>query len=382
MDTKSRHFYRLLVGSLLALISLASCSDSLNQEPKLNLTSSAIFSDSTHIEANLLGIYESAKSLMATRLFAANEARGNDFINLSVNSYEMYDEYYMIIGLTSSDNNSFWTGLYETINNANTFLANIKNAQSAAGEKYGQYTAEAKFLRALSYYYLNDLYAEPYVIDPNAKSVPLRLNAENSTNGNDLTRSTVSEIYQQILNDLSDESIANLPASLGTYNSETRASQAAAHVLRQRIYLEEGEWEKAIEEGNAVKGYSLENDPKTNFQSSVSTSEVIFTWPMSTTNRGGNQTSASFYFRTGTNLVIDSHSGIFSSPAYSQKADKRVTELIDYDSNHGQYLSAKFTDAQTYLDWIPVFRYAEVLLNNAEACYNIGDEANARSYLT
>lgn len=373
--------FKYIAISFSALLTLTACTDSLDQEPKTELTAASIFSDQSHIESNLLGLYSSAKALIPNKLLAINEARGEDFINLSVNSYEAYEAYQMNVGLTTSDNSSTWSSLYGTINNVNTFLANIENAQSAAGSNYAQYVAEAKFIRALAYYYLNDLYAEPYKLDPNAKSVPLRLKAENSTGDNDLARSTVSEVYAQILSDLSDETIASLPTTTQTYDAETRATQAAAHALRQRIYLEEENWQKAVDEGNAIQGYSLEGDPSANFGSSPSSSEVIFTWPMASTNRGGNQTAPAFYFSSGTNFVIDFTSGIYSKPAYSLAADKRIAQLTRHDDSHDQYLSTKFSDSRTYLDWVPEFRYAETLLNNAEAYYQLGDEAHARQAL-
>lgn len=373
----------ILKYSLLAagLLTLASCSDNLDQEPQTSLTQKSIFADQAHIESNLLGVYKSAKDIIPLYLLAANEARGEDFIDLSNNSLECYESYNMIVGLTSTDNTNVWRQLYLAINNANTFLADLDNAQEIAGQKYAQYKAEAKFVRALSYYYLNDLFAEPYKLDPNAKSVVLRLIPDNSTSGNDLAQSTVSEVYNQILSDLSDDDIAALPTATGTYDAETRATQAAAHVLRQRIYLEQEQWQKAIDEGNAVNGYSLEADPATNFESSTSTTENIFTWPMASTNRGGSLSAPAYFYRSGGDFIIDIKSGIYSKPAYSQASDKRISELTDYNATNDQYLSKKFTDDQTYLDWVPEFRYAEVLLNNAEAYYNIGNEAQAKALL-
>lgn len=365
---------------LLSLALFASCADSLDKEPPLDLTNKEIFADTQHIESNLLGLYGSAKSIIGLRLFDFNVARGDEFINQSVNNNEAISSYEMTVGQTSADNTETWTQLYQTINNVNTFLEGINEAKAVAGSNYDKWVAEAKFIRALSYYYLNDLYAQPYLLNKDAKSVPLRLKSENTTGNNDLRRSTVSEIYGQIEDDLSDANIANLPSSTNSYDAVTRASQGAAHVLRQRIYMEQGLWDKAITEGLAIEGYNLESDIANLFASPYITNETIFSFPMSETNRGSRQSAPAYYFYDGTRFVIDFTSGIQSKAAYSLSSDARIAKLTSKVGT--QPISTKFKDSQNYLDWTPVFRYAEVLLNLAESYYQNGDEPSARKYLS
>ena len=371
------NYNKILAIGFIGLALFSSCADDLDKEPKLNLTDKEIFADSQHIESNLLGIYGSAKSIIGLRLF--NVARGDEFINQSVNANEAIASYEMTVGQTTSDNTETWTKLYQTINNANTFLEKINDAKEIAGDNYGKWVAEAKFVRALSYYYLNSLYAQPYLLNKDAKSVPLRLKSEDNTGNNNLKRSTVAEIDAQILEDLCDENINNLPAAAGTYDAVTRATQGAAHVLRQRIYMEQGQWDKAIEEGLTVKGYSLEGDISNLFKSPFITNETIFSFPMSETNRGSRQSAPAYYFYDGTRFVIDYTSGILSKAEYSITNDARVKELTGKVGT--QPISTKFKDSQNYLDWTPVFRYAEVLLNLAESYYQNGDEPSARKYL-
>lgn len=365
---------------LLSLALFASCADSLDKEPPLDLTNKEIFADQQHIESNLLGLYGSAKSIIGLRLFDFNVARGDEFINQSVNNNEAISAYEMTVGQTSTENTETWTKLYQTINNINTFLEGIEEAKSIAGANYEQWVAEAKFVRALSYYYLNDLYAQPYLLNKDAESVPLRLKSENTTSGNDLRQSTVTEVYAQIEDDLNDANIGHLPSSTNSYDAVTRASQGAAHVLRQRIFMEQGQWDKAIAEGLAVKGYVLESDIASLFSSPYITYETIFSFPMSETNRGSRQSAPAYYFYDGTRFVIDFTSGILSKEAYSLTEDARVGKLTSKVGT--QPISTKFKDSQNYLDWTPVFRYAEVLLNLAESYVQNGDEASARRYLS
>lgn len=366
---------------LLSILTLNSCSNSvLEQDPPLGTTEKNIFSSKEKIESNLLGVYTKAKEIIALRGHAFVEAIGDDFINLSVNTNEAYASYEMAVGLGTIDNSDFWSGAYSAINNANTFLDNLENSKEIAGGDYDRYVAEAKFVRALCYYYLNDLYAKPYVLDNNAKSVPLRLLAEKTINSNDLARSTVVEIYNQIYSDLSDANLNALSETSTDYTSVTRATQGAVRMLRMRCYMEQGLWDKAITEGENIVGYSLLDNIGTVFSSPYISNEIIFTFPMADTNKGTTQSAFAYFTYDGSRFVIDTKSGIYSKPLYSLASDQRVSKFISKAGS--QTISIKFPDAQNYLNWIPVFRFAETKLNLAECYYNVSKEDQAKQSLS
>ncbi len=74
----------------------------------------------------------------------------------------------------------------------------LKNDALAAN-----YIAEARFLRAVCYHSMLQLYARPYADGNGSKpGLPLRLRAETKDGNNDLERSTVAQVYDQILADL------------------------------------------------------------------------------------------------------------------------------------------------------------------------------------
>ena len=199
---KSNYIIGLLV---LALSIFSSCTDVLDKTPVLENTESNIFSDSNKIKSNLLGIYGSAKNTIAYKGTAYADIRGEDIISLSSNVYECYSVYEMAVGLSTTDNTQTWSSLYYVINEVNTFLENIESNRAVVGDLYNQYVSEAKFLRALSFYYLNKLYALPYKLGADSKSIPLRLKAVNSPDDNNLACSTVSAVFEQILSDVSEE---------------------------------------------------------------------------------------------------------------------------------------------------------------------------------
>lgn len=370
-----------IIPVITVALALTACDSEeyLDKQPILSTTSSTIFSSKDKIEANLLGIYGEAKSYLAYKGAAYNDVRGDDVASLSSNIYECYCVYEMVVGLSTSDNSTTWSSLYSTINEANTFLENIEKAKEIVGADYAQYVAEAKFLRAWSYYTLNKLYGKPYVSAPTSLSVPLRLKAENNTSNDALAQSTVEEVYAQVLSDLSDENIAALPQGGASYDGETRASKAAALTLRQRVYMEEQNWKKAIADGEAITGYSLTTTVADIFNNNIN-SEVIFSFPMADTNKGGSQQSLAYYYYSGTVFVVDPVYSYRSNEAYNLNKDTRIS-LLQEDLD-GNYKLNKFTDASSFLDWVPLLRYAEVKLNLAEAYYQDGQEEKAKQQLS
>lgn len=365
----------------LSLFVFSGCSDYLDKTPALNLVDEDIYSSAERMDGAVMGVYTEMKDnqFIGSKAYVCIENIGDDMINISGNFYEALSSYEMSVGLETQDNYETWEGAYQTINSANTVLANVESHSAVAGVKYKQYVAELKFCRALSYYYLSMLYAQPYKLDAAAKAVPLRLLAESGLENNDLKRSTASEVYAQILDDTDD--YADLPSGGATYDKITRATQGAVLMLRMRVYMAMNKWDEAIKAGEAVAGYSLTAGSADPFKSSSSCPESIFSFPMSTTNTAGMQAAVPYFFYKGTSLVVDNTSGIHSPlyPNYNLKADARISSL--QASANGYIISTKFTDGQTYLDWVPVFRYAETLLNLAECYANSSNEAKARTAL-
>ena len=85
------------------------------------------------------------------------------------------------------------------------------------------------------------------------------------------------------------------------------------------------------------------------------------------------------YYASGNVFVLDDKYGFLADKAYSLPKDKRVSDLIGKIGSN--YILKKYYDLSNYLDWIQVFRYAEVELNLAESYYNNKQEDKARQYL-
>lgn len=338
----------ILFSTLCASLFLGSCSSSfLDQEPPLYVNENDIFTSPTRIEATLNGLYAAikntgTKSLMGGKSYLVFDNRGDDVINISNNLVTLFNTYNMNVGITDAENADTWTYAYLAINKVNTFLQSLEGAREVAGENYDRYVQEAKFVRALAYYYLNNLYPTPYSVNPDAKSVPLRLTAEAGTENNNMPRSTVKQIYEHILSDL--ENISALDTEVNTYTGVTHATQAAANMLKMRVYMAMNEWDKAIAAGELVTGYSLPEDVTLIYKAPYFSQESIFSLPMADTNIPNTQQSLAEYYYDGKIMLIDTKSGIMSKPDYSLATDKRIIAFKGEKD-----LLMKFTDAKTKL---------------------------------
>lgn len=102
--------------------------------------------------------------------------------------------------------------------------------------------AEALGLRAFGYFRIVNMFGEPYNYNKKALGVPLKLTAALVENG--IARSTVEEVYNQIVADLEEASqlFAKHPKTRGNY----RLNGTTVDILLARAYLYMEEYDKAI----------------------------------------------------------------------------------------------------------------------------------------
>ena len=374
----------ILIGA--GALSFSGCDKNfLDQDPPLNLTENQIYTNSSRLEGVVVGMYRALHSqyILGGKTLPEIDNIGDDFINVSGNGYELQQTYEMTVGISVMDNYDTWGYFYQAINQANTVIENLSTYKdNIDASKYNQYMAEAKFCRAISYYYLHQFWTMPYAAGssigggPEAKSVVLRLKAEKDTEGNDKARSTSKEVLDQILSDTED--LSNLPEGDQTETTIARASKAAAHMLRMRVYMVEENWDNAIKEGEAVSGYSLTPSVATALTAPYTSKENIFSIAFASTNLPDGQYACPYFYLGGRSCVLDKASGIVSIKGYGEAKDARIINFTNL--NAGGRCLTKYPTAD-FSDWLPVFRYAETLLNLAECYANKGDDEKARTLL-
>lgn len=372
--------------ALVSVLTLTSCGDEfLDKNPKLDVTENDIYASEELIDATMAGVYTRFKSssFAGGNIAIIFDNRSDDFVNTGNNTYAHSDTYNMTVGQTSIMNPDFFQAGYLVVNAANTLKENLEQRANLpiSEAKRQQYISNCLFIRDISWYYLSQVYSQPYVYDPNSKAIPVHLEAVTEPGHNEAPLWSIGEIYDQIIKDLSSSAIAALPTNGESSFSPIIPSQPAAHMLLQRIYMAKQEWQKAIEEGEKVTGFTLSGSVREMFDAPYHTQENIYSLPFTNTERGsGNPAS---YISSGAGYIdtLNVRTGIVTIPAYHLATDSR-TSFIKVDPATGRETwYEKYDEYTTPLEWIHIFRYAETLLNLSESYFNIGNDAKAAELL-
>lgn len=372
--------------ALLSALTLTSCGeDFLDKNPKLSVTEADIYASESLIDATLAGVYSRFKSssFAGGNIAIINDNRGDDYVNTGNNTYAHSDTYNMTVGQNSIMNPGFFQAGYLAINAANTLKENLEKRDNLpiSEAKRQQYIASCLFIRDISWYYLSQVYSQPYAYDPNSKAIPVHTEAVIGPGANDTRLWTISEIYDQIIADLSSNVIAALPAGGVSVFDPTIPTQPAAHMLLQRIYMAKQQWQKAIDEGEQVTGFTLSGSVREMFDAPYHTAENIYSLPFTNTERGGGNPASYISSAVGYIDTLNVRTGIVTIPAYHLATDSR-TSFIKVDPATGRETwYEKYDEYNTPLEWIHIFRYAETLLNLSESYYNLGNYAKAAQLL-
>ncbi|QNE40383.1 RagB/SusD family nutrient uptake outer membrane protein [Hymenobacter sp. NBH84] len=414
------HKSRLLALSALLTVGLGAC-EVTDLEPKDSISESAAFSDAGRVNLAVVGVYNAAQSGfydplngsgLAVRGYpfgaAANELddiRGEDVVDMAGFFGIVYANN---ITPSTPNNVNMWSTLYALINQTNVTIEGVNNAAVQGIIPTADatvYEGEMRFLRALAYHELLIHFCRPYTDNRgNNPGVPYRDFAINTPaaveRARTLDRGTVASVYTSILADL-DIAESNLPATRTGNARVSRATKGAAVALKQRLRLHQGEWEAATTEGaklisgtttftSPIGSYALTATPQGAFPGGTAvTTESIFSIENSSDdNPGVNGALPNFFGSPNTLTANPAGIGargliaispvLFNAPFWSC-SDLRRTQLLQATS--ARYYSYKYKDAANNTDWAPIIRYAEVLLNQAEAQARRGNAVQALALL-
>jgi len=384
----AKHWMRRAVYLALPFgLVLSACDENklLNPVPNIQLQDAFLFDTPERVLGQVNGIYTSMKSgdLYGGRYLMLADIRGEEFINRTQNVFTGYDAWSHTVTSGSNDASSGWGSSYTAINAANLIIDGLAAHPTAVSETLAaQYLAEAKFVRAFCYFGLITRYGQPYAKDKGASAgVPLRLKGETTPANNDMARSTVAEVYAQILKDL-DEAEAGLPLTYTTaLLNTTRAHKNTAIAFKTRVYLSMGDYAKVVTEAKKIVSdaapFSAPTGVKNQLQASVATpfmtdyttTESIFSMPMTVLNIVAGQNSLAYTYNLNLEYNLNA-TGILGDPTWSA-TDARKTNFTRVAG--GVTYLKKYNQTNPALDYVPLLRYAEVLLNYSEAAAKTGD---------
>jgi hypothetical protein len=373
------------------------------------------FDTPSRVLAQVNGLYSYVKvgSFLGGRYQIYGDIRANDFINRTTNGVTGLQVWNHTLAETSqNDVISVWGAAYQAINQINVFLAGLdantaKFTASPFPSGYAStitsYQGEARLLRALCYYSLLQLYARPYADGAGSKpGLPLRLQAESGLGNNDLARSTVAQVYDQILLDLNAAETA-LPTSYtagqGSVSAATlnvtRAHRNTAIALKTRVYLTMGRYSDVVREANKLvptaAPYVAPSGGVANalnasivnvFAAPQETTESILSFPFTAQDTPGTQNQLAYYYLptslggNGEYGLNTGTGGILANAGFGA-SDVRRTSFVTAVGNE-RFLT-KYPTGTPYTDKAPVIRYSEVMLSLAEALVRTNGATDTRA---
>lgn len=401
---KSSKSIILCATGLTLLFSSCKKEEWLNPQPKTLITDVTAFSTPERILSQVNGLYASMKtsSYLGSWYTIISDVRTGEFHCSNMNAATGSTMYSMLPQTTTSDVNDIWVALYASINKINVFLDNMDNGGDAVldANVANNYRAEARLIRGITYYYLLQFYARPYWDGNGSKpGLPLRLKGNTGPGNYDLARSSVADTYKQVLADL-DFAEQNLPNNYSSaFLNTTRAHKNSAIALKTRVYLSMRDYAKVITEANKLVpasapfvassgvGNKLEANFVDIFKSPYSSNESIFSMPFTNNDAPGSALSRYYLPGTGDGGTATSNGageyslnkveGIYSSPLWvDTDARKSLTKI---GTKTGKAWLTKFNQASPYIDYAPVIRYSEVLLNLSEAIARTTNTVDPRS---
>ena len=149
-------------------------------------------------------------------------------------------------------NISTYKNFYELILGANAVLDYIDEMNNDNNLNM-EHSVRAQALTLRAFYYLNlvNIFGAPYNHDKDAMGVPLKLNS--GVELKNLARSSVKEVYEQIITDLQAAGrLYHMLPEEQQWEANYRTSLPMVHLLLSRIYLYMEEWEKAATYADSV----------------------------------------------------------------------------------------------------------------------------------
>ena len=399
------------MGCAILAASLSSCvNDWLDVAPSDGTDADAALTSSSDLAAARTGMYAALKGnsnlvdYYGQQFFVYGDVHaGDDYQYNNIGGSNRASFYYDMNYQTASEftsstssSNVAWKSPYIVIGRANRIIAAAEGgALSDAAEAKAtidQYAAEAKVLRALAHFDLVRIYGKPYTEDQGASlGVPLVTGVLESNAKP--ARSTVAEVYTQVVKDLTEAISSN---ALATETEPGYVSVWGAKAILSRVYLNMGDYANAL---------SVAEDIIKNSGAALWTrDQYLKAWDASTPNE------SEFLFRLNVagstdNNDLNGIGNLQQREGYKEMvATKKFVDMLTSDPKdvrNDMFLPATaakevatYGTNKVYLNKlrgqggnlrnvtiVPIIRLSEVYLTAAECAFRNNDKTKAVEYL-
>ena len=301
-----------------------------------------------------------------------------------------YTDYY--------EDNTEWAKAYHGINLANNILAALPSMPRSTDEEIrgcGKVSGETHFLRAYFYFWLVNMYGQPYNAATASTDLGVPVKTSENVEDRKFMRNTVQEAYDLIVSDLQAAR-----EGFRTYDTEKRsiyrADSTAANLLLSRVYLYMGRWQDCMDAADRV----LDAHPALMQLNGNSSPFAVSTNVENIFSMGGSDLPAQMQYACQSYRVNTAlynlygsddlrrsqwfwHRGYFTG--LTKVEQYNVTEIDHYDPSELDYYYELYVHGwagkMTSVSNVFLLRSAEAYLNKAEAAAYLGREAEAREAL-
>jgi tetratricopeptide (TPR) repeat protein len=368
-------------------IFISSCEKTLEVEPSQSIDASTALQNDQDVNSAVIGCYSvmGGGALFGTNLFMQADLLGAD-ATAPANDAARYATwagtfqgsrqiYRKQMTRDNGEASRIWIAAYDAINNANSVLEALGVVQDP--DLKTQLEGEALFIRGVLHFELVRYFALPWGTTAGNSQIGVVIKTKATKNESEafekIPRSTVAEVYTQVINDLTN-SVTKLPEE-----NVGRATRYAALAFLSRVYLQQGDYANALAASDAViqSGWFALGASVSAVFSNKNTAESIWEIQQNEQNNAGdsNDGMATFFasmpgigrgdVRIPTGFVDSYPSG-----------DLRTTEwyYIGTGARPGNIYSGKWKSFSMNL---PVIRIAEMYLNRAECNVRLGSAVGA-----
>ncbi|MBN9349607.1 MAG: RagB/SusD family nutrient uptake outer membrane protein [Chitinophagaceae bacterium] len=346
--------------------------------------------------ANTRGWTFVAFAPMAIESLGSDDATtGSDPTDGSVAFMSQFDNF--TVTSTNRELPDFWNGMYIEINYCNQVIDNIPNINMDANLK-ARYIAEAKFLRAYSYFRLVRAFGD----------VPLRLHLPANSSEYNLPRTPKDQVWAAIEQDLNDAESVLPPSYSGP--DVGRITKGAAQALHAKVALYQKKWADVVTFSNKViqsglynlfpdfeKQYRIQNENNSESVYEIQCTYLPNNVPASNSQycqiqqpRGGFDGNGWGYNNPTQDLVdaFEPNDPRLNATILFRGSTSAEGDLIPLTAANPMYNYKSYVPFPVYVNDnggsdqnVRVIRYSDVLLMNAEANNELGNTSDALASL-
>jgi len=360
-----------MVFGICAIWTFCSCKKIIEVKSSTNIDNATAFSDDLSAITAAMGMY--GESMKIASPFNGQLTRypcmyGDDITRPFINNAT--DNPFLTNQLQPNNTTvkEVWNAFYYYVFIANTILENLKISNGVTLQTKRQLEGEAKFFRALIYFYLVNLFGD----------VPLVLETNTSKTSN-LKRAPEKEVYGQMKADLLDAVLLlplAYPKSYTPPADRVRANKGAAAALLARVYLYLHDYSNAIDQSSWVINcglYKLES--LDNVYLSKSNETIFALYP---TNITYNTVEGRIFGGTSSKPVFVLTDALLKT--FNNKDARAIKWMKTVSTTSGPVkipYKYKVYESDQVLEYDVILRLAEMYLIRAEAFAGIGSYREA-----